>query len=137
MKFFPISSYGECFSILTWHLNVFPFCIKFHHPPPLMCPLLHDPCVTYLGFHMQSRSSCMAAHALNPKPGWKVIDACAAPGNKTTHLAGKSPPFSPKTPTHITPCRGHVLRPRNVLQSAMAWLLLLFDAHASTDSLSV
>jgi 16S rRNA C967 or C1407 C5-methylase (RsmB/RsmF family) len=28
----------------------------------------------------------MPAQALNPKPSWTVIDACAAPGNKTIHL---------------------------------------------------
>jgi hypothetical protein len=38
---------------------------------------------------LQSRASCMPAHALRPEPGWQVIDACAAPGNKTTHLAGE------------------------------------------------
>ena len=38
---------------------------------------------------MQSKSSCMPAHALRPEPGWEVLDACAAPGNKTTHVAGK------------------------------------------------
>eukprot|EP00884_Botryococcus_braunii_P014831 jgi/Botrbrau1/23349/Bobra.0051s0008.1 len=36
---------------------------------------------------LQSRASCMPAHALSPRPGWAVLDACAAPGNKTTHLA--------------------------------------------------
>jgi len=36
---------------------------------------------------LQGRGSCMAAHALAPRPGWLVVDACAAPGNKTTHLA--------------------------------------------------
>ncbi|CAH2080481.1 unnamed protein product [Thlaspi arvense] len=29
----------------------------------------------------------MVAVALQPKPGWLVLDACAAPGNKTVHLA--------------------------------------------------
>lgn len=37
---------------------------------------------------IQDRASCFPAQILNPKPGKdKVIDACAAPGNKTTHLA--------------------------------------------------
>lgn len=36
---------------------------------------------------LQGWSSCIPAHALSPPPGAKVIDACAAPGNKTTHLA--------------------------------------------------
>ena len=30
----------------------------------------------------------MPAHALAPEPGWHVVDCCAAPGNKTTHVAG-------------------------------------------------
>ena len=25
--------------------------------------------------------------AVNPQPGWTVMDACAAPGNKTAHMA--------------------------------------------------
>ena len=36
---------------------------------------------------VQGKSSCMPAHALNPCKGWKVLDCCAAPGNKTTHLS--------------------------------------------------
>ncbi|GER35389.1 ribosomal RNA small subunit methyltransferase F [Striga asiatica] len=36
---------------------------------------------------LQGKASSMAAVALSPKPGWEVIDACAAPGNKTVHLA--------------------------------------------------
>lgn len=35
----------------------------------------------------QGRSSCMPAHALAPNPGWTILDCCAAPGNKTTHIA--------------------------------------------------
>ncbi|KAG7696926.1 hypothetical protein KL930_002623 [Ogataea haglerorum] len=44
---------------------------------------------------IQDRASCFPAFILAPKPGRdKIIDACAAPGNKTTHLAailGNSP----------------------------------------------
>lgn len=29
----------------------------------------------------------MSSHALAPGKKWHVLDACAAPGNKTTHLA--------------------------------------------------
>lgn len=36
---------------------------------------------------LQSKASCMPARALMPEPGWTVVDCCAAPGNKTTHLA--------------------------------------------------
>lgn len=37
---------------------------------------------------VQSRSSCMAAHAVDPQEGEHIVDCCAAPGNKTSHLSG-------------------------------------------------
>ncbi|EDO16733.1 hypothetical protein Kpol_1003p38 [Vanderwaltozyma polyspora DSM 70294] len=36
---------------------------------------------------IQDRASCFPAHILNPGKNDIVIDACAAPGNKTTHTA--------------------------------------------------
>ena len=49
---------------------------------------LHDhPLVSAGALIMQSKASCMTAAALAPSPGWLVLDACAAPGNKTTQLA--------------------------------------------------
>uniref|UniRef100_T1IJD3 SAM-dependent MTase RsmB/NOP-type domain-containing protein n=1 Tax=Strigamia maritima TaxID=126957 RepID=T1IJD3_STRMM len=36
---------------------------------------------------IQDKASCFPAALLNPTPGSTVIDACAAPGMKTTHLA--------------------------------------------------
>ncbi|XP_064400441.1 28S rRNA (cytosine-C(5))-methyltransferase-like isoform X2 [Halichondria panicea] len=36
---------------------------------------------------LQDKASCLPAYLLAPPPGGVVIDACAAPGNKTTHLA--------------------------------------------------
>ncbi|MHB1125981.1 MAG: 16S rRNA (cytosine(967)-C(5))-methyltransferase RsmB [Bacillota bacterium] len=38
-------------------------------------------------FLAQDEASMIVAHALSPVPGAKIIDACAAPGGKTTHLA--------------------------------------------------
>ncbi len=38
-------------------------------------------------FHIQSLSSIAASFALHPQPGESVLDLCAAPGSKTSHLA--------------------------------------------------
>ncbi|KAI1893700.1 hypothetical protein AGOR_G00126390 [Albula goreensis] len=36
---------------------------------------------------LQDKASCLPAYLLNPRVGAQVLDACAAPGNKTSHLA--------------------------------------------------
>lgn len=36
---------------------------------------------------LQDKASCLPAYLLSPPEGSHVIDACAAPGNKTSHLA--------------------------------------------------
>ncbi|XP_054465460.1 probable 28S rRNA (cytosine-C(5))-methyltransferase [Anoplopoma fimbria] len=38
-------------------------------------------------FILQDKASCLPAFLLNPPPGSHLLDACAAPGNKTSHLA--------------------------------------------------
>jgi 16S rRNA (cytosine967-C5)-methyltransferase len=38
-------------------------------------------------FTVHDHSSQLVAMALRPQPGWSVLDLCAAPGGKTTHLA--------------------------------------------------
>uniref|UniRef100_A0A0A0L2U2 SAM-dependent MTase RsmB/NOP-type domain-containing protein n=1 Tax=Cucumis sativus TaxID=3659 RepID=A0A0A0L2U2_CUCSA len=49
---------------------------------------LHDhPLVADGSIFLQGKASSMVAVALDPKPGWEVLDACSAPGNKTVHLA--------------------------------------------------
>ncbi|XP_050220378.1 25S rRNA (cytosine-C(5))-methyltransferase NSUN5 [Mercurialis annua] len=49
---------------------------------------LHDhPLVLNGSVFIQGKGSSMVAAALDPKPGWEVMDACSAPGNKTVHLA--------------------------------------------------
>jgi 16S rRNA (cytosine967-C5)-methyltransferase len=38
-------------------------------------------------FVAQSRAAMLVAHALAPRPGERVLDLCAAPGGKSSHLA--------------------------------------------------
>ncbi len=38
-------------------------------------------------FQVQDEAAQLISHLLNPMPGQRVLDACAAPGGKTTHLA--------------------------------------------------
>ncbi|MBJ7332012.1 MAG: 16S rRNA (cytosine(967)-C(5))-methyltransferase RsmB [Solirubrobacteraceae bacterium] len=38
-------------------------------------------------FMPQSRAAMHVAHAVDPQPGEQILDLCAAPGGKTTHLA--------------------------------------------------
>ncbi|HWQ43440.1 MAG TPA: 16S rRNA (cytosine(967)-C(5))-methyltransferase RsmB [Desulfosporosinus sp.] len=38
-------------------------------------------------FTVQDESSQLVAHVVGPKPGQRVLDACSAPGGKTTHFA--------------------------------------------------
>ncbi|MCS7269780.1 MAG: hypothetical protein NZ703_01740 [Gemmataceae bacterium] len=52
-------------------------------PPPV--PLI--PGYSEGEFTVQDLSAMEVASALEPLPGWRVLDLCAAPGGKTTHLA--------------------------------------------------
>ncbi len=42
-------------------------------------------------FSVQDEAAQMAAEFLNPQPGDQVLDACAAPGGKTTHILERQP----------------------------------------------
>jgi len=41
-------------------------------------------------FILQDPASMLVAHLLEPQPGERVLDLCAAPGGKTTHLAQRA-----------------------------------------------
>ncbi|XP_027560773.1 probable 28S rRNA (cytosine-C(5))-methyltransferase [Neopelma chrysocephalum] len=67
------------------------FLLDPHLPELLVFPLqtdLHDN-LLYTSGHiiLQDKASCLPAFLLSPTAGSHVIDACAAPGNKTSHLA--------------------------------------------------
>ena len=52
-----------------------------HGPLDALAPLRMGLC------QVQDESSMLVAHILDPKPHMTVIDMCAAPGGKTTHIA--------------------------------------------------
>ncbi len=56
-------------------------------------------------FVIQDEASMLAARALAPQPGEKVIDACAAPGGKATHLAALSFDKAPVLALDVNPAK--------------------------------
>ncbi len=55
-----------------------------HSPPTSELPFLKE------GLYIiQDEASQLVTSILDPKPGEKILDACAAPGGKTTHIAQK------------------------------------------------
>ena len=54
---------------------------------------------------LQDKASCFPAYLLGPSAGgMDVIDACAAPGNKTTHIAAIAQSCKPRTATKVYAC---------------------------------
>lgn len=51
------------------------------------CPTLSEINFPLGSVLLQNLPSIVCGHVLNPKPGDFVLDMCAAPGNKTSHLA--------------------------------------------------
>lgn len=57
--------------------------VTFEEAPPVSkIPFIKS------GFYqIQDEAAQLIAHLVDPKPGERILDACAAPGTKTTHLA--------------------------------------------------
>ena len=58
----------------------------------------------------QSRASMLVARSLAPQPGERVLDLCAAPGAKTTHLAALMQNEGRITAVEVHPGRASALR---------------------------
>ena len=61
--------------------RVHPNCPNFVELPSLTAALNRGDC------YVQDPSTAIACELLDPKPGEKILDACAAPGGKTSYLA--------------------------------------------------
>jgi len=60
-------------------------------------------------YYIQEPSAMSVAEALNPKPGERILDLCAAPGGKSTHLAGKMAQKGLLVCNEIHPARAKIL----------------------------
>eukprot|EP00871_Galdieria_phlegrea_P002169 jgi/Galph1/2953/GphlegSOOS_G1631.1 len=54
--------------------------------PVYFAPSLHDHLQSGMAL-LQNLPCAVVGHVMNPKPGQRVLDLCASPGGKTTHLA--------------------------------------------------
>lgn len=60
-------------------------------------------------YYIQEPSAMAVAEALDPKPGERILDLCAAPGGKSTHLAGKMEQRGLLVCNEIHPARAKIL----------------------------
>lgn len=63
--------------------------------------------------YIQDEASQLVAHVLDPQKGERVLDVCAAPGSKSTHIAALTPDVSIIVAGDV-----HEHRVRNVLEAA-------------------
>lgn len=89
-------------------------------PKPIALTLEH-----WLGlFYVQRASTGLAAPALSPEPGERVLDMCAAPGGKTTHLADLMEDRGPLVAVDPSPARMRALA-GNVYRTAHINVLMV------------
>ena len=81
---------------------------------------------------LQDKASCFPAHLLGPPAeGRDCIDACAAPGNKTTHMAALMQTHMEKGKAHIYACERNKQRAKT-LQAMIA--LAGADKHTNVKA---
>lgn len=60
-------------------------------------------------YYIQDPSAMSAVEALDPKPGERILDLCAAPGGKTTQIAGRLHGRGLLVSNEIVPSRARIL----------------------------
>ncbi|MBR4192975.1 MAG: RsmB/NOP family class I SAM-dependent RNA methyltransferase [Oscillospiraceae bacterium] len=71
-----------------FNLSPVPWCPTGFYYDPATRPGLH-PCHAAGAYYLQEPSAMAPGELLDPRPGERVLDLCAAPGGKSTQLAGK------------------------------------------------
>ena len=70
-------------------------------------------------FYIQEPSAMAAVSVLDPKPGERILDLCAAPGGKSTHIAGRMQGRGLLVSNEIVPSRAKILS-RNIERMGVA-----------------
>ncbi len=78
-------------------------------------------------YYMQTKGSSLVSHILDPKDNESILDACAAPGGKTTHLAALSKDSSMIIATDNNKRRMRELKKKILHYSINSVNPLLFD----------
>ena len=76
-------------------------------------------------YTVQDESSMLVADALQPVAGMKILDACAAPGGKTTHLAERM-----NNQGNIVACDQYVHKVNLIAKHAERLGIRIIDTHA-------
>jgi 16S rRNA (cytosine967-C5)-methyltransferase len=84
-------------------------------------------------FTPQSRASQLVAPALGPRPGERVLDLCAAPGGKTTHIAALMGDEGEVVAVERHPGRARALRASAERMHAGSVHVVVGDAKAFED----
>jgi 16S rRNA (cytosine967-C5)-methyltransferase len=85
------------------------------------------------GIMSQSRASMVVAKALDPQPGERVLDLCAAPGGKTTHLAALMRNEGELIAVEVHPGRAGALKETCQLMGADHVIVANVDAREFTS----
>jgi 16S rRNA (cytosine967-C5)-methyltransferase len=84
-------------------------------------------------FTPQSRASQLVAPALDPQPGERVLDLCAAPGGKTTHIAALMADRGEVVAVERHPGRARALRASATRMRASSVRVVVGDAKTFED----
>ena len=129
LKIQPQSFRTEDASALSrFDLSPVPWCPTGYYYDPETRPGLH-PWHAAGAYYLQEPSALAPAELLDPQPGERVLDLCAAPGGKTTQIAGKMAGRGVLVCNEIHPKRASILA-SNVERLGIANALVL-NEHPS------